>query len=416
MNAPADSPPDGLTAIDRWRRASGNAADPRSLLGRLMSEPGRFDFFQAVTILDRLDPEYRVGATPNPVEEPVRFQAATGSAFPPTAVCRIAPPATDRSQPVLTQALMGLTGPSGVLPRHYTELMLRVAREAKSEEKHALRDWFDLFNHRLVSLFYRSWAKHRVVVAVARGDHLQLEPDTFTTALYSCAGMGLPQLRGRLFPGANLHDFPSDTEPPRDLALLRYTGLLAQRPRTAGNLRQLLRDFLDLPVAVEQFTGQWLALDKGEQSRLGMALPDGDSHNQLGVSTVMGSRVWDAQSKFRIRIGPLDRQQFDDLLPDDSSPSDTYRTVCELVELFAGPEFDFCVQLVLRREEVPSCSLSGDPQHGSRLGWNTWMGGCERLSDADDAEFEGQTSPQYEKAGELDLASGEHKRVTQFYL
>ena len=77
---------------------------------------------------------------------------------------------------------MGLTGPSGVLPRHYTELLYKIERDVRTPEKHALRDWFDLFNHRFVSLFYRAWEKYRFYIPFERGDYDGAEPDPFTSA------------------------------------------------------------------------------------------------------------------------------------------------------------------------------------------------------------------------------------------
>ena len=56
----------------------------------------------------------------------------------------------------MTMTFMGLTGPSGVLPRHYTDMMMRQQREGRGADRYALRDWLDLFNHRFISLFFRA--------------------------------------------------------------------------------------------------------------------------------------------------------------------------------------------------------------------------------------------------------------------
>ena len=49
----------------------------------------------------------------------------------------------------MTVTFMGLTGPKGVLPSHFTRLLLRRLRAKDA----TLRDFFDLLNHRRVALF-----------------------------------------------------------------------------------------------------------------------------------------------------------------------------------------------------------------------------------------------------------------------
>src|SRR5207244_6114260 len=114
-----------------------------------------------------------------------------------------------------TVPFMGLTGPNGVLPRHYTELLMR-ARDAKGPERHVVRDWFDLFNHRLISLFYRAWTKYRFWTAYERGEYAQPEPDLFTLSLYSLIGLGSQSLRNRL--RVAVRSDPVRPEPERVLA------------------------------------------------------------------------------------------------------------------------------------------------------------------------------------------------------
>jgi len=282
----------------------------------------------------------------------------------------------------------GLTGPNGILPRHYTEMLIRLDRESRGPERYALRAWLDQFNHRLVSLFYRAWEKYRFFIPYERGEVLRAEADTFTQMLFSFIGLGTPTLRERL----RVTTLVEEEEQPcekvlaeiDDLALLYYSGLLAQRPRCAAGLTALLRDYFDLPLEVQQFRGQWLRLDVESQTRLGVA------NCAMGLSVVAGERVWDVQGKLRLRLGPLRREQFDSLLPDNSAIPErkTFFLLVQLARLYLGPDFDFDVQIVLRREDVPSCRLSPGGL-GPRLGWNTWMGSLPRQCDSTDAVFEG---------------------------
>jgi type VI secretion system protein ImpH len=168
--------------------------DPRSqgLDRRLFAEPFAFDFFQAVRLLNRLDPSrVPVGHWGPPELESVRFRSHVSLSFPPSSIVDLSPGAPESRSPVLTQAFFGLTGPSGVLPRHYTDLLLRL-EAMRVPERRALREWLDLFTHRLLSLFHRAWEKYRFPLAYERLDAAAGEPDPFSLALFSLVGMGTP--------------------------------------------------------------------------------------------------------------------------------------------------------------------------------------------------------------------------------
>ena len=139
----------------------------------------------------------------------------------------------------------------------------------------------------------------------------------------------------------------------RDEALLFYCGLLSAHTRSATALRQLLMDYFEVPVEVEQFVGGWHPLDEDTQCRF---TDSGGYSEQLGVGAVVGDEVWDQQSGVRIRLGPLTLSQYLDFLPNGTA----HGPLRALVRLFCGSEIAFEVQLVLRKEEAPSCELGGE--------------------------------------------------------
>jgi type VI secretion system protein ImpH len=364
-----------------------------SVAARLYQEGFAFDFFQAVRLLERLTPKRcPVGRAGPPHEEVVRFRAHLSLSFPPSSIYEIQPASAELPVPAMTVAFLGLTGPSGMLPQHYTELLLRLERDAKGPEKNALRAWLDLFNHRLVSLFWRAWEKYRFYIRYERDEHTGQEPDTFTQAVFSLAGVGMPLLRNRLrvvsrieAAGARRERILARID---DVSLLHYSGFLAHRPRCAVALEALLQDYFGFDIQVWQFQGQWLRLDPVNQSRLGAD----DGNCRLGVDVVAGERVWDVQCKFRVRVGPLVYAAFDEFLP-DCSPRPARKALfllIHLARLYAGPELDFDVQLVLRAKDVPECRMTADESGGPRLGWNTWVRSQGMSRDAEDAVFEGR--------------------------
>jgi type VI secretion system protein ImpH len=323
----------------------------------LFDAPYRFEFFQAVRLLRRLYADrVRVGVEGPPRREAVRFRAQNSLAFPASEVPRIDPPAEEGAPPSLTVAFMGLTGPLGVLPRHYTEFAM--ARRRERDE--TLAAFFDLFNHRMVSLFFRAWEKYRPALAREGGG-----PDPLAAALLALMGLGTAGLGER-------HVFP-------DAALLLHAGSFAQRRRPAIMLERLLRQHFGLEVEVRQFTGRWLALDPADRSALG---PDGP-HNGLGTGLTLGARIWDEQGKFRLRLGPLTYQQFLRFLPDGPE----FVALCQMTRLFVDGGLDFDVQLVLKADEVPGCRLARGPAAGPRLGRYAWVKSRPATEDAEDAVF-----------------------------
>ena len=371
----------------------GSAPPVRSVAQRLLAEPYEFDFFQAVRILERMAPTRRaVGRRGQPSDEVVRFRAHQSVAFPPSAVTELLPPDEDFASPRMAVTFLGLTGPSGALPLHYTQMILDLHRDVRGPERRALRDWFDLFNHRLISLFYRAWEKYRFHIPYERGDAFDRKsPDAFTQSLFSLIGFGPPEIRGRLrvaVPGLDDEGLPQETilGSVDDLSLLYYAGFFANRVRNATSLSILLNDYLGLPVEVKQFQGQWLQLEPASQTCLG-------STGSLGVDSVAGSRVWDVQGRFRLRLGPISYRQFQEFLPDrgPTSARKTLFLLSHMTRSFVGPDLDFDVQLILNRFEVPACQLTAPPGLGARLGWNTWLTSRPPDRDPDDAVFEGET-------------------------
>lgn len=345
------------------------------LIQQLEQEPFRFDFFQAVRVLEWAAAErarttgtqrYPVGEDAAPRDEAVRFRAVSSFAFPPGEVASYGPGGDDPpTPPQLSTAFLGLTGPAGVLPQHYTQLLIERIRN----KDYSLRDFFDVFHHRLISLFYRAWRKYRHYIDYERSAASgQIGQDLFTFCLFSLIGYGIEHHRGR--------------QVVDDEAFLYYGGHFAHYPRNADSLERLLADYLDVPAQVLQFVGQWLYLEAEDQSSMGTAGSTAPANNQLGVNVVVGRRVWGVESKFRVRLGPLNYRDFLDYTPRGKR----LQQAAQMIRSYAGPELDFDVQPVLRSDEVPRCHLGGS-QGESYLGWNAWLISRPMQRDAEDAVF-----------------------------
>ena len=320
---------------------------------KLRREPFAFDFFQAVRLLERFFPERTsVGRFAHPETEVAHFRVHPSLAFPASQIQSMECP---EDAPVeMTVNFMGMTGPQGVLPNPYTSLIIERLRASDTSP----RDFLDIFNHRMISLFYRAWRKYRFDVACEQG-----ERDLFSRHLLSLLGLGSEGLRDR-------QAVPDDT-------LVYYSGLLAQRPRSATALQQILADYFDVPVAIEQFAGAWYRLDPETQCRLSEANSDS---GELGFGAVVGDEVWNQQSKVRIVLGPLTLQRYADFLPQGQS----WDPLRSWVRFFSNDEWDFEVKLILEREQVPACTLGAEGASGPQLGWVSWVKSAPFRRDPDD--------------------------------
>jgi type VI secretion system protein ImpH len=308
---------------------------------KLRREPFSFDFFQAVRLLEKVLPQRTsVGKFAHPATEVARFAAHPSLAFPASQIQGMEWPADGPVE--MTVNFMGLTGPQGVLPNPYTSLIIERLRASDT----TLRDFLDIFNHRIISLFYRAWRKYRFDVACEHG-----ERDLFSRHLLSLLGLGTDGMR--------------DRQAVSDDALIYYAGLLGQRPRSAQALQQILSDYFEVPVAIEQFAGGWYRLDPETQCRL-----EGNNESgELGLGAVVGDEVWNEQSKVRIVLGPLSLERYADFLPYGRS----FQTLGGWVRFFSNDEWDFEVKLILEREQVPACTLGAEGVSGPQLGWVSWV-------------------------------------------
>ncbi len=317
-----------------WRKDS-------SLEEWLYAEGHAFEFFQAVRLLETLHPErIPVGEGSDPSKVVVQFLGKTGLDFPPNEVDQVNPPTRDGEAARMKVNIMSLAGALGPLPHSYTEVLL----ERLKCNDTALRDFLDIFNHRLISLLYRVRKKMRLGF-----DFASPGQDPFTPYFFSLMGLGTPGLKNRF-------QFP-------EKSLLFYTGLLALKPRSLAGLESLASDFFGVPVKGSLFKGRWYTLEEDQLTSIGTF----GKNRSLGLNTVLGSKVWDQERAFRLTVGPLTFRQFEDFLPINPG----FKNLCEVTRFYTGDEFDFDVQLKLNAPEVPASRLSS--KMGPRLGWTSWL-------------------------------------------
>ncbi len=323
------------------------ASPALELTAALRRRPYKFGFFQ---LLRRLENAYRdqprFGESVRPADDPIRLGQEVSMRFAPATLAAYRP-GKDGRPDRLSGYFLGLFGPNGPLPLHMTEYARDRVRNFGDS---TLIGFADIFHHRMLCLFYRAWACAQPTV-----DFDRPESDRFSSYVASLFGLGMPSLR--------------DRDAMRDLAKLHFCGRLALQTRNAEGLKAILEGFFDMPVAIEQFVGEWLRLPESQLCRLGTARAAGT----LGANATVGGRVWSCQYKYTIVFGPMNFADYQRLLPGGSS----LRRLTAIVRNYCGDELNWDVNLILKREDVPPLKLGEVGQ----LGWTAWL--TPRRSDED---------------------------------
>lgn len=320
---------------------------------RLLAEaPERFDFFQAVRLIEaRFADRPALGEGRRARAEPVRLGQPPHLTFPPAQIAGFEPGGSGRPAHLSTY-VMGLFGPHGPLPLHLT---VHARDRQRRFGDPTFARFCDIFHHRMLALYYRAWARARPTVAQDRPGE-----DRFQGYVGAIAGLAAPAFRDR------------QALPDRFVAF--GAGLFAMGSRPPEALARLIQAYFRVPVRIEEFTGAWLTIPEHQRSRLGSA--------QLAVDAIAGVESFQRQQRFRVRIGPVGLAAFLRFLPDGSARG----RLEALVRLAAGPELDWDVRLVLKRDQVPAARLDGT----GRLGWTSWLHARARADDAGDLVLDGQ--------------------------
>jgi len=245
---------------------------------------------------------------------------------------------------------LGLLGVNGPMPLPLTEY---VHDRIQHQGDETLASFLDIFNHRMLSLFYRAWACNQQSVSFDRKNH-----DSFGRYFGSLFGVGTEAFQHR------------DVIP--DEAKLYYCGRLSSQAKNAEGLQSILHDYLSLPVAIQEFVAEWVNLPDEYRCCLGKS----PSNGTMGSTLIVGSRFVECQHKFRIELGPMGVSDFETMLPG----RDCLNHLVAWVKNYLGDELSWELKLVLDRAEVPKTCLG----KSGRMGWTIWLGAKKFDKDVDD--------------------------------
>jgi type VI secretion system protein ImpH len=313
----------------------------QSVIGQLLDEPQRYEFFQAVRLAVQWFAEQGISAE-QALARHIRFKNSLSMGFPASQIEKLEFSRHDGvRQLTITPTFMGMLGAHGALPAHFTE---RIVAWQASQQDEAPRAFLDMLSNRMLALFYEAWRKYRVEHAISDGT------DRFKPLLLALAGFA----EGSMLPGA---------DGVRTEAIALYAGLLQQRPVSSIVLARILASYLGVGIVVEEMVDYWDVMARAEQSALGGA------NAALGASAVAGERCWRPDLHVRLTLGPLDRAAYERFLP--GRPAAV--ALRKLLSLFGEPALVYEIALVLKAQEVQPARLSGALEAGARLGLDSFV-------------------------------------------
>lgn len=312
-----------------------------SVYKNIFESPGSYAFVQAV---DLIQAGLRRQGHANPFGA-IRFRVNPNLSFPAGDIEDIvvtennAPESHDGRKVEMTMNLMGLHGAASPLPAYFTEHVAIL-----QDTNDAVRDFFDLFNHHLVGILYKSWRKYRYYLQYEEG-----ASDRYSQRFFSFIGMGF-----------------DSTRQAKELnwsRLLAYMGLIAFKGDATGSLESTLRHYFNHEnLRIIPCVKRRVKIPQDQQCCLGRL------NSGLGINLLVGEEVKDQTGKFRISIADLTWNSFNSFLPDQP----IFAELTSLIKTILRSRLQFDVELRLRPAEIRPLTIGSSTVN--RLGWSTWLG------------------------------------------
>ncbi|MBN1961557.1 MAG: type VI secretion system baseplate subunit TssG [Deltaproteobacteria bacterium] len=317
----------------------------------IIKAQGDGDFRAIVIFLERaLMTAAKVGHDGPVSQEIIRFRNDPSLAFPTSDVSSVeliqpeAPlgmPKPERIIEIIT-TFLGLTGSVSPLPTYLTE---EVAQESPIEP--VLRDFYDIFHHRIVALLFRSIIRYCYPITFKQNCN-----DAWSKRILSLCGVDTYD-----------HEYPSSLPV---WQILRLAPLLHLRRPTCWVIQTALRDVLQIDLegsalTIQQFIGSWIPFDKSEQTTVGVA----NSH--LDVDFVLGSCAFDRAGKFRVQIGPCSREVYYRFRQNVV----LRRKLLDTIKLFCRDPLEVDLGIILAHKQISGLRLSTTAPE--RLGVDTFL-------------------------------------------
>ncbi|NCI16629.1 type VI secretion system baseplate subunit TssG [Cronobacter muytjensii] len=308
---------------------------PAWLTDSLRHQLPYMNFYRFCQWLERNHPDRRVPGSDWQVRhEPVRFRPHSGMGFPTSEIRGVETPEHPHLPPTIRVTFMGLYGVESPLPTQYID---DIAQRREGYE--ATRDFLDIFNHRLISQYYRIWRKYSYPATFQAGG-----ADNTSQYLLGLVGLGI-----------NGCAASAGTPLSRFLALLPVMMLPGRTPEGMMALVRLLAP----QTRAEVFHHDRCRIALREPVRMRLNQPLSLKHRP-----VMGAYATDVNGQVLLRLITPCAQEARGWLPG----GELYRDLLALLHVYPGSHLDVRLQLRVARHLLSDARLSCRQEGAAQIG------------------------------------------------
>ncbi len=293
-------------------------------------------FYRFCQLLEQSQPDApALGSHWQVKHDPVRFRPDPGMGFPASEFKRVEIPEHAHLPPTIRTTFMGLYGVESPLPTAYIDDITQ-----RREGHEALSDFLDIFNHRMITQYYRIWRKYSYPATFASGG-----TDKTSKYLLSLCGLGIEGCAKNIA-----------TPVSRFLALTSMMRLPTRTSEGVVALVQLLAP--DTRASVIPHDRLRIPL----RNRLAMSARQPVSMNS---SPVMGTHAVEVNSQILLRLNTDNAEEARQWLPGGQLHTD----LLALLHVYLGSRLHVRLQLSVLRSLLPDAQLSCRPQKSG-----VWLG------------------------------------------
>lgn len=317
------------------------------MINQIEQETHEFGFFQAVSLLEKhyqSQTEYSyngIGQNKYIWQEHIRFSVSPSLAFPKSDIDFVSHYEMDGDPYSRVEVtFLGLHGSSSPLPSSYTEKLA-----GRDDEDNPVKQFFDFFHNRHISLVYRVWKKYRY--------HIQYQSeakDPFSGRMLHLLGLSSVMQEAEV----------SELDRAK---LLSYVSQLSTRTRSPKLISGIVAHYFSLQnVIVDEWIYRRVAIHQSQRNKLNHV------NCVLGQDLHLGKTLPDLVGKFHLRIEDIDFSTYQTFLPGRAN----YKTLIGLMQFILRDPLAWDLIMKVKLDTIPKNELGQG--EGNLLGQTMWLG------------------------------------------